>query len=308
MDLLEAEVQNYDILVFTETWLSPQISNDDLLLENFDPPYRQDRHARVGGGVAIYIASGIPSCKRNDIIQGDIEGIWIEVSIQSHRFLLCGMYRPPNSGSYYWDLIEQTFDNLCDSHITDLVILGDFNSDLLKPMHANRIQNLTNSYNLHQLIDEPTHYTENSSSLLDLTIVSKPENVVFSGVSSPFIPDLIRYHCPIIVTLKFRKPIQTPFKRHIWLYDKGGYNKYKRLLSENDWSFISAANNVDEIADKVSSIINEAAKQSIPFKEITVRPNEPPWINSNIKRRIRQRKRLFKRAKKSNNEHIWTQY
>ena len=37
MDLLEAEVQNYDILVFTETWLSPQISNDDLLLENFDP-------------------------------------------------------------------------------------------------------------------------------------------------------------------------------------------------------------------------------------------------------------------------------
>ena len=51
MDLLEVEVQNYDILVFTETRLSPQLSNDDLLLENFDPPYRQDRHARVGGGV-----------------------------------------------------------------------------------------------------------------------------------------------------------------------------------------------------------------------------------------------------------------
>ena len=218
------------------------------------------------------------------------------------------MYRPPYSGSNYWDLIEQTFDNLCDAHITDLVILGDFNSDLLKPMHANRIQNLTNSYNLHQLIDEPTHYTENSSSLLDLAIVSKPENVVYSGVSSPLIPDLIRYHCPIIVTLKFRKPIQKPFKRHIWLYDKGDYNKYKRLLSENDWSFISAANTVDEIADKVSSIVIEAAKQSIPFKEITVRPNEPPWINSNIKRQIRQRKRLFKRAKKSNNEHIWTQF
>ena len=114
------------------------------------------------------------------------------------------MYRPPNSGSDYKDLIEQTFDNLCDTHITDLVILGD----LLKPMYANRIHNLTNSYNLHQLIDEPTHYTENSSSLLDLAIVSKPENVVYIGVSSQFIPDLIRYHCPIIVTLKLRKPIQ----------------------------------------------------------------------------------------------------
>ena len=175
-------------------------------------------------------------------------------------------------------------------------------------MHANRIHNLTNSYNLHQLIDEPTHYTENSSSLLDLAIVSTPENVVYSGVSSPFIPNLIRYHCPIIVTLKFRKPIQKPFKRHIWLYDKGDYNKYKRLLSENDWSFISATNSVDKIADTVSSIIIEAAKKSTPYKEITVRPNEPQWINSNIKRQIRQSKRLFKRAKKSNNEHIWAQF
>ena len=115
----------------------------------------------------------MPSCKRNDNIQGDIEGICIEVSIQSHRFLLWGIYRPPNSGSDYWDLIEQTFDNLCDSHITDKEILGDFNSDLLKSMHASRIHNLRNSCNLHQLIDEPTHYTENSSSLLDLAIVSK---------------------------------------------------------------------------------------------------------------------------------------
>ena len=95
MDLLAVELQNYDILVFTGTWLSPQISNDDLLLKNFDHPYRQDRHARVGGVVAIYISSGIPSCKRNDIIHEDIEGICNEVSIQSHRFLLCGIYRPP---------------------------------------------------------------------------------------------------------------------------------------------------------------------------------------------------------------------
>ena len=93
------------------------------------------------------------------------------------------IYRPLNSASDYWDLIEQTFDNLCDSHITDLVILGNFNSDLLKPMHANKIHNLTNSYNLHQLIDEPTHQTENSSSLLDQVIVKKTENQVYSGVS-----------------------------------------------------------------------------------------------------------------------------
>ena len=79
--------------------------------------------------------------------------------------LVCDIYRPPNSGSEYWDLIEQVFDNLCDSHLTDLVIISDNNSDMLKPMHANRIHNLTNSYNLQQLNHEPTHYTEKLFSL-----------------------------------------------------------------------------------------------------------------------------------------------
>ena len=103
MDLLEVEVQNYDILVFTETWLSPQISNDDLLLENFDPPYRQDRHAKVGGGVAIYIASGIPSCKRNDIIQGDKEGICMKYPFSHNDF-----YYAACTGRQIVDLVTLT--------------------------------------------------------------------------------------------------------------------------------------------------------------------------------------------------------
>ena len=71
------------------------------------------------------------------------------------------------------------------------------------------------------MMDEPTHYTEHSSSTFDLVLVNKPENVLYSGVSSPFIPKLVRYHCPTVLYLKRRKIVRKTFRRHTWLYDKG---------------------------------------------------------------------------------------
>ena len=121
--------------------------------------------------------------------------------------MLCGVYRPPNSGNAYWDLIENTFGNLSNSGIGGIVVVGDFNSDMTIPSSSTKMKNLIYSYNYDQLIDEPTHYTENSSSVIDLILVSKSENVIFSNVTSPFIPKLIRYHCPTVLYLKYRQPV-----------------------------------------------------------------------------------------------------
>lgn len=38
LDILETEMQYYDIVVFTETWLSPNTSDYDISIPNFDPP------------------------------------------------------------------------------------------------------------------------------------------------------------------------------------------------------------------------------------------------------------------------------
>ena len=62
--------------------------------------------------------------------------------------------------------------------LNDIIIVGDFNNDMLNPTALTKLIYLTSSYNFHQLIDEPTHYTENSFSLIDLVLVSKPENVL----------------------------------------------------------------------------------------------------------------------------------
>ena len=94
------------------------------------------------------------------------------------------------------------------------------------------LHDLALSYNLTQLIDEPTHYTEHSSSLIDLILVNKPENVLYSGVTSSFVPDLVRFHCPTMLILKFRKSVEKVFKRHKRVYEKGNYDLFRNKLAQ----------------------------------------------------------------------------
>ena len=142
-----------------------------------------------------------------DLISGNVETVCIEVSVKNNKCLVSGFYRPPNTGTDYWDLIEATFDNMSNSPVKELIILGDFNCDMISS-GTNKITYLASSYNLTQMIDEPTHYTEHSSSTIDLVLVNKPENVLYSGVSSPFIPNLVRCLCPTLLYLKHRKVVR----------------------------------------------------------------------------------------------------
>ena len=90
------------------------------------------------------------------------------------------------------------------------------------------------------------------------------------------------------------------YKRHIWLNDRGDYNQFRHKLNQVNWDQVSVSNNVNECAEKITDSIINAAKESIPNKTVSIRPSEPQWINSQIKREIRKRKRLFRNAKPKN--------
>ena len=81
-----------------------------------------------------------------------------------------GFYRPPNSNTAYFDLITESVDRAYDTNITDIYILGDFNHNL-SSNNRNNVSELIQTYNLHQLINVNTHFTEQSSSLIDLILV-----------------------------------------------------------------------------------------------------------------------------------------
>ena len=46
----------------------------------------------------------------------------LKLMFANTKFILCGIYRPPNSWVEYWDSLERTFETLINSLIKDFVI------------------------------------------------------------------------------------------------------------------------------------------------------------------------------------------
>ena len=167
---------------------------------------------------------------------------------------------------------------------------------------------LIQQYNFTQIIQESTHFTEHSESLIDLILVSNLNNIVTSDTSDHFIDNQVRDHCPIICVLKFLRPIPKTYKKRIWLYDKADFNYFRNILATTDWNFISKEQNLDLIVENFNNVLLQAAEKPIPNKIATIRPTEYPWINGLIRKLKRKRKRLYQKVKRTNSEKVWQKF
>ena len=94
------------------------------------------------------------------------------------------------------------------------------------------------TFSLHQLIDEPTNFTETSSTIIDLILVNNVSFVEISGVSEPFLLQDIRYHCPVFAVFSFTKPHSKNFTREVWLYEQGDFDTLRQRVADFDWDSI----------------------------------------------------------------------
>ncbi len=77
-DIIQAELDHFDIIALTETWLNDTIDNNDLALTQYHPPIRKDRTTDRHGGEAIYIKDTLPVARRPDLEPQDIECVWVD--------------------------------------------------------------------------------------------------------------------------------------------------------------------------------------------------------------------------------------
>ncbi|MEW8545561.1 MAG: reverse transcriptase family protein [Candidatus Thiodiazotropha sp.] len=307
MDILRGEAEAYDILVFSETWLKPVINNDSILIENFSPPFRKDRSDRTGGGVAIYVRDTLTCKQRQDLEINGLEAKWVEIVVKSKKILIGGFYRPPNSTVDYFNMILESIDRAFNTNVNDIIITGDFNYDM-SSSENNKIKDLMLQYHLTQLIVDPTNFSENSASLIDLFLVRNTSNVLYSGVLDSFIPDQVRFHCPIILLLKFVRPTLKSFKRRIWNYNLADYDKYRNLLSRLNLTRDLTIENVDDVVQSITEDLYNTGLECIPNKVVTIRPSDHPWITTKIRKLIRKRKRTYRNYKKTNYITLWERY
>lgn len=93
LDILEVESQSYDVVIFTETWLSDKITNPEILISNFQSPFRCDSQNRIEGGIAIYVKKGLQVLQRPVLTINGLEVLCVELHFNNRKCLVGGIYR-----------------------------------------------------------------------------------------------------------------------------------------------------------------------------------------------------------------------
>ena len=306
-DIIFAELQNFDIIALSETWLSDSVSSDDIIFNNYHIPFRKDRISDAHGGILIYVSDKLYSKRRVDLEIPGIECIWLEVKSKNKSFLFSTFYRPPNSKTDILTRFENSIGLAIDDNKDDIIITGDFNLNLLKSTTSIKIDNISQQYGLTQMVKDPTHFTEHSSSLIDLFLVKHPTRVAYCGVGEPFLDQNIRYHCPIVIILNYFTPTLPSFRRKIYKFHEGNYELLRNKAANFCWNSL-ADPDINTYAKNISDKITELTDSTIPNKIVTIRPADPPWLHNEIRKKMRIRKRSYDKARHTNSANHWQDY
>ena len=164
---------------------------------------RKDATCKLHTGMGTYIHNDVLAyiSRRSDLESEAVECMWVQFkrSPLDTPLLIGFVYRNPASPySWYDDFVHMMDVVTVKNTKSKIVLLGDFNIDLLKPHTA--WESTFSLFGLKQVIKEPTRITASSATLLDhiyTTDLSKISNIKVSDVS-------VSDHCPVLCTWLYR--------------------------------------------------------------------------------------------------------
>ena len=287
-----------DIMFLNETWLKSEISNRSLYLPGYHI-IRLDRPTH-GGGTMFAIKNQFTCHTENTLILPCLELLNISLILPSSLpITLISMYRPPSSNIYdFFENFTNFLSNI-DYYSFPFIIVGDLNINILNLTCGivKKFKHILSDYGLCINNSMPTRITTHSKSLIDLVISNKKAEHFINHIST--IPcDFSDHH---IISFGYKKPKPTKCKTTILFRDFSTCNLQSANTSLssllNDFTF---SNNTDidivHIMQKINSIIS-----GIPLKRIILKDNNHPWINDSYIKLCNYRKKLFQKARSSNN-------
>ena len=299
-----------DVLALNETWLSQLVSDNDVYIPGYEL-IRRDRgfpgaDGETYGGVCFYVRSSINFTLRSDLSREQLENLCIEIhKPNSKPFLIVTWYRPPDSTVDKFDIFETLIGKL-DSENIEYHLLGDLNCNVSAPVfdHSTRVlTEITDLFNLHQLVDEPTRITQTSSTTIDLIFTNDPEKVVCSGVSHVGISDhgLIYFYRKVSVGFS-SKGHTTINCRNFKNFD---VNEFRSDINTQNWDGIKMFDNPNQMWHVWKTMFNDVVERHAPLRKKRVRSSNSPWITADLKERMRQRDILKIKAIQSKHPHDW---
>ena len=199
------------MIFLSETYLdSSTISDDDNLaisrynLRRTDHP-SNNKH----GGVWIYYKNLLP------LRVLSIQYLQVGCKICNFISLYRSRSQTQDESEKFIDNLELNLETLRQNNPFLTVLIGDLNakskncySHYKSSQEGNEIENLTAQFGLQQIIKEPTHISNTSSSCIDLIFTSQPNLVTDSGIHSSLHPNC--HHQRVFAKLNLRTVYPPP--------------------------------------------------------------------------------------------------
>ena len=209
-------------------------------------------------------------------------------------------YRPPNADP---NELENHFKNILSKReITnkELVLVGDFNINVLDFNESKMVQNFVNLMFRHGLIptiNKPTRVTRNTATAIDHIITNSVINAEFkTGIIKTDISD----HFPIFFI--FKCVVDSTEAREEFIYKRNyssnSIETFKQKLREVNWNEVKQSNNANESYAKFSEICTSLYEECFPkFKiRLNQRKNLSPWITKGIRSHPKESKSYMKNS------------
>ena len=165
--------------------------------------------------------------------------------------------------------------------------------------------NILETYQLTQLISEPTRVTSSTSTLIDLFVMNKKKSIVHSGVYSLAVSD----HYLIFAIRKIGVLRQSPRYVETRYFKKWKANAFISDLRNSRKPITdSDSSNVNENWSKWKCSFLDILNKQAPKRGIKVRNKPAPWLNSEIKKEMFTRDSLKRKATKSGSQNGWSPY
>ena len=248
-------VHKFDIICIPKTHPDSSISKDynafsiaGYSMIRADHPSNTKR-----GGVCIYYNEKVSGRQMNNINLP--ECLECESFIGKKKGYVITLYLSPSQSQGEFENfllpLESLIGKIRNQDPAFAILLGDFNARSkswwvynITNSEGTQIESVNSLYGFSQLISEPTHILQNSSSCIDLILTDQPNLEINSGVKLSLHKNC--HHQITYAKLNLQIMPPPPYQRLVWDYKNFNVNSIQKAFNMIDWNKLFSNANVEK--------------------------------------------------------------
>ena len=288
---------NLDVFLISETKIDSSFPDAQFYFQGYSKPHRKDRTLGPGGGLLMYINQNIASRKlKEHNIPENVEILCVEINLRKQKWVLIGIYRPPNMNeTYFMDHLSKVVD-LYSKKYDRIVIMGDFNSE---PTDI-PIETFCDGYNLYNLVKENTCF-KGPPKCYDLILTNCKHNFQNTMAVTTGFSD---FHKMTITVLKTEFIKADPIQINYRNYKNYNHIEFSKHLVNELQNDVTSNNNYNNF----QTILCRTLDVHAPIQKKYLRANNSPFMTKQLRKIIMLRSRCKNTYFKNKTVENWEKY